>query len=82
MIGLYLVIAAILLAIGVMIGVLVIFAAGIHREEKAYSLGQARPGRFASGVRTVTGAYADAAVAREVDNRSRELVAIGSVRYR
>jgi hypothetical protein len=43
-----------LFAAGAIIGILVIFAVGIHREERARSLRIANPGGIASGLRAIT----------------------------
>jgi hypothetical protein len=53
MFEIYVIGAIALLAAGAMIGFLMIFAVGIHREEKARSLRNANPGRIASGLRVV-----------------------------
>jgi len=58
MIEMYAVAAIALIAAGAAIGILVVFAIGIHREDKAYSLGTASPGRITGGLRAVTSAYA------------------------
>lgn len=57
MIEFYLIAAIALIAAGAGVGILAIFAVGIHREDKAYSLGNASPGRLTGGLRVVTDAY-------------------------
>jgi hypothetical protein len=57
MFEIYAVVAASLIAVGVIAGVLVIFAVGIHREERAASLGGPSPDRITGGIRAVTNAY-------------------------
>ncbi len=58
MIEMYAIAALALIAAGAVVGILIVFALGIHREEKAYSLGKADPGRITGGLRAVTRAYA------------------------
>lgn len=65
-------------AAGVLTGVFVVMVVGIHREERAYSLSDARPGPLLSGSRVIMGAYADPWVADSVGSRRRELVSAGS----
>lgn len=59
MIEMYAIMAIALIAAGVIGGILMIFALGIHREEKARSLGNANPGGIASGLRAVMGTRLD-----------------------
>jgi len=57
MIDIYAAVALALIAAGAGLGILAIFAVGIHREDKAMSLGKAAPGRIAAGLRAITCAY-------------------------
>jgi hypothetical protein len=57
MIGIYISVAVALMAAGAITAILTVFAAGIHREEKARSLTSGSPGRVASGIRAVHGVY-------------------------
>ena len=57
MIELYVFAAIALLIGGAIIGTLIVLAAGIHREEKAYSFSVGSPSRVASGVRAANGLY-------------------------
>jgi len=56
MIEIYAVAAFALIAVGVVVGLLTIFAVGIHREERRHSIDQPRPGASALGLRTVLAA--------------------------
>lgn len=57
MLEMYALAALALIMVGAVVGILIIFAVGIHREEKAYSLGKTEPGRITGGLRAVTRAY-------------------------
>jgi hypothetical protein len=57
MIEIYAIVAAALVVTGAVIGILTVVAAGIHREEKDYSLTTGNPSRVIRGVRTVNGVY-------------------------
>jgi len=57
MIELYLFAAIALISAGVIVGTLIVLAAGIHREEKACSFTVGSPSRVASGVRAANGLY-------------------------
>jgi len=57
MFEIYLVFAVALIAVGAGAGILAIFAIGIYREDKDYSLGRSSRSRITSGLRTVTDAY-------------------------
>lgn len=56
MIEMYAVVAFTLIAVGVLIGLLIVFAVGIHREERRRSIDQPSPGPSALGLRTVLAA--------------------------
>ena len=58
MIEMYAIAAVALMAAGALVAILVLFALGIHREERAYSLSQPEPGRITGGLRSITRAYA------------------------
>ncbi|HEY4853505.1 MAG TPA: hypothetical protein VII22_22180 [Streptosporangiaceae bacterium] len=57
MIGIYTIIAAILVAAGIAFGIIIIVSLGIHREKAAERLTPGRPGRLANGARVVNGLY-------------------------
>jgi hypothetical protein len=57
MIELYVFIAIALVIGGAFIGTLTVLAAGIHREERAYSFTVGSPGRAASSARAASGLY-------------------------
>lgn len=57
MIAMLIPIAVALLGLGVYIGILVVTAMGVRREEKSFSLTVDSPSRFASGARAATGTY-------------------------
>jgi hypothetical protein len=57
MIGAYALIAVALAIMGAVAALLVLLAAGIHREEKARSLTSDSPGPVTSGVRAATGVF-------------------------
>jgi len=58
MLGMYVIGAIALIAAGVIVGGLILYAIGIHREDRAHSLNQADPGPIAGGLRGLTRAYA------------------------
>ena len=58
MFELYAAVVVALIAAGIMAGILVLFAVGIHREDRAQSLGRPDPGPIAGGLRSITQAYA------------------------
>ena len=62
-----------------MVGILAIFAMGIRREEKAYSLGSASPCRIAGGLRAVTSAYAHPQLP-ELGSHQRQSLALAGAR--
>jgi LytS/YehU family sensor histidine kinase len=57
MIEVYGIVAGALLLIGAMVGILTVVAAGIHREERNYSLTVDSPGRITNGARAMQGIY-------------------------
>ena len=77
MIEMYAIAVVALLAAGAMIGVLIVFAFGIWREDKNYSLSDTRPGPLASGVRAVTNAYAHPWVGEHASHRPPGLALAG-----
>jgi hypothetical protein len=81
MIEVYAIVALTLVAVGVVVGILVVFALGIWREEKDYSLTVASPSRLASGIRAATGASARRpGVSRQVGQLRQDLALAGSNR--
>jgi hypothetical protein len=58
MIELYAAVVIALIGVGFMAAILFLFAIGIHREDRAHSLGQTDPGRITGGLRSITQAYA------------------------
>jgi len=78
MFEIYLFGAIALMAAGAGVGILAIFAIGIHREEKAYSLGKPSPGRIAGGLRAVTDAYIHPRLPELADRPRRDLTLPGS----
>jgi hypothetical protein len=69
MIGIYLLTAASLVAVGVAIGVVAIISLGIHREEREGSLMNHTTDRVLRGARRATGVYAhvpDSAAVRKL----------------
>lgn len=52
-----LVLAAVLVISGAVIGVLTVVSVGIHREERAFSLTSDIPGRVARGARRLNGVH-------------------------
>ena len=59
MIGMYAIAALALIAAGVMVGFLIIFAVGIRSEDRKHSIDQPSPSRGALGLRTILGARVD-----------------------
>lgn len=57
MIEMYAIAALALVAAGALAGMLLLFAVGIHKEERARSIDQANPGRSALGLRAVMSAH-------------------------
>lgn len=57
MIEMYAIAALALIAAGAIVGMLLLFALGIRKEEKARSIDQANPGRSALGLRAVMSAH-------------------------
>ncbi len=76
----YIISAIVLLAAGAGAGILAIYAIGTRREEKVRSLPSPRPGRLATGPRTVTGAYAYPWVTDLAGHRAQLRAKVGRVR--
>jgi hypothetical protein len=79
-IEIYVIAAIALIAAGAAAGILVIFAMGIHREEKARSLGNANPGRIEGGLRVFTSAYAHPELPELTHRHRSDLTLTGQVR--
>jgi len=76
MIEMYAIAAVALIALGAVVGALLLYALGIRREDRAHSLGQADPGRIAGGLRAITRAYAHPRLP-ELTNRRADLALAG-----
>jgi len=81
MIEMYVIGAFALIAAGAVVGILAIFAMGIRREERAYSLGSTSPDRIAGGLRAVTSAYAHPQLP-ELGSHHRQSLALAGARVR
>lgn len=80
MFEIYAVAAVALVAVGVIAGILVIFAVGVRSEDRAGSLRRPSPGRVAGGVRAATNAYVSPSLAENAGQRRPELALVGSAR--